>query len=418
MITLAALSTQVIVSCGSDGADEDGITGPAPIILSGVFLDSEVKGLTYQSGTNAPAQTDENGTFSYTPGENLSFSVGGVQLGTLADGAPVCTPYDFVIPENIARFLQSLDGDSDPSNGIDLTAAAIALAGQTVTSDVFENPSSTAFAADPAITGAIAAAGKTLLDTATTNTNLRNGTDSTFDVAELAGFAFILSSPPDAGLGIIMFDDLVNPGDQGSTGSNTPFDDAVAQGGSGVGEDFDWAINSVGIMTLTFSDGSTATFKKSGSSSRAITGVVSEPGLASSVITLLKPIAVSETDLSGAPITQGGTSTKSFTISDPNGTQVITFKSDGTLSATGSPEGPWSGFWTVGEVAPNVIKIIDGISSDLIPGDWLLVVLLDGNLAFGGQLYVADVTFTGLDEVTDDPNFIWEDFFFLGITPK
>ena len=94
---------------------------------------------------------------------------------------------------------------------------------------------STGFAADPAIVGAIGTAGTTLLDTATTNANLRSGTDSTFDVAELAGFAFILSSPLDAGLGIVKFDDFVNPGDQGSTGSNTPFEDAVAQGGSGIG---------------------------------------------------------------------------------------------------------------------------------------------------------------------------------------
>jgi len=257
-----------------------------------------------------------------------------------------------------------------------------------------------------------------LLDTAITNPNLRNGTDSTFDVAELAGFAFVLNSPPDPGLGIVKFDELANLGDQGSTGSSTAFEDAVTQGGTGEGEDFDWVINSAGVMTLTFEDGSIETVTKSGSSSRTITGVVSEAGSPLSVVTLLKPIAISETDLSGAAITPGGISTKSFTVSDANGTEVLTFKSDGTLTAAGSLEGPWSGFWSVGELAPNVIKVIDGNSPDLVPGEWTLVVLLDGNLTFGGQLFIANITFTGFDGVTNDPNFIWEEFGFLGISPN
>ncbi len=415
-LTFAALLTQGFISCSSDDGDTG--TAPGPGVSTGIFLDCEVEGLTYQSGNNPPAQTDENGVFTYTSGETLSFSVGGVQLGTLTDGAPVCTPFDFVIPENIARFLQSLDADGDPSNGIDLRAASDALAGTNVTSNVFENPSSTGFAADPAITGALAVTGDTLLDTATTNTNLRNGTDTTFDVAELAGFAFVLSDPLDAGLGVVKFNDLVNPGDQGSSGSSTPFDETVAQGGLGIGEDFIWVINSNGGLDLTFEDGSTTSIKKSGSSSRAITGVETEPGAAPVVLTLLKALPVTETDMSGAPITVSGTSTKPFTITDPNGTETIVFKADGTLTASGSASGPWSGFWTVGEVAPNVIKVIDGTSPDQVPGDWSLVVFLDGSPSLGGQLFVADVTFNGLEAGTDNPNFTWEEFLFLAISPN
>ncbi len=412
----AAILTQGFISCSSN--DGDGGTTPGTVTATGVFLDCEVEGLTYQSGNNPPAQTDENGTFTYTPGETLSFSVGGVQLGTLVDGAPVCTPFDFVIPENIARFLQSLDADGDPSNGIDLGAASTLLAGTNVNSDVFENPSSTGFAADTAITGALATTGDTLLDTATTNPNLRDGTDSTFDVAELAGFAFVLSDPLAAGLGIVKFNDLVNAGDQGSSGSSTAFDETVAQGGIGVGEDFNWVINSNGGLDLTFEDGTTTSIKKSGSSSRAITGVEAEPGSAPVVLTLLKALPVTETDMSGAPITVSGTSTKSFTITDPNGTETIVFKADGTLTASGSAAGPWSGFWTVSEVAPNVIKVIDGASPTQVPGEWSLVVFLDGSPAAGGQLFVSDVTFNGFDPGTTDPNFTWEEFLFLAISPN
>lgn len=415
-LALAALLIQGLVSCGSD--DGDTIADPGPGVSTGIFLDCEVEGLTYQSGNNPPAQTDENGTFTYTPGQPLSFSVGGVQLGTLDDGAPICTPYDFIIPENIARFLQSLDADGDPSNGIDLVAASNALAGANVSSDVFENPSSTGFATDTAIIGALELTGDTLLDTATTNANLRDGTDSTFDVAELAGFAFAISDVREAGLGIIKFESLVNPGDQGSSGSDIPFVESVAQGGSGVGEDFNWIINSTGVMILTFEDGSSVSVKKSGSSSRSITGVVTEPGSSPFVITLLKPLPVTETGMSGAPITQGGTSTKSFNITSSGETQTLLFKSDGTLTASGGGEGPWSGFWTVGEIAPNVIKVIDGSSPTQVPNLWSLVIFLDGSPAQGGELFVADVTFNGFEPGTTDPIFIWEEFLFISISPN
>ncbi len=415
-VALAALVAQGFVSCSSD--DTDGTTDPGPSTLTGVFLDCEVQGLTFQSGTNTPGVTDENGTFTYTPGQTLSFSVGGVQLGTLDDGASVCTPFDFVIPENIARFLQSIDGDGDPTNGIDVSAAATALAGANVSSSVFENPSAAGFAADTAITGALATTGDVLLDTGITNPNLRNGTDSTFDTAELAGRAFVLSSPLDAGLGIVKFDDLVNPGDQGSTGSDTPFDETIAQGGSGVDEEFTWNINSAGVLTLTFTDGSTVSVKKSGSSSRAISGIVTEQGIAPEVITLLKPFPVTETDICGAPVSQNGVSTKSFTISSPGNTETITFKADGTLTGVGSIDGPWSGFWTVNELAPNVIKVIDAIAPDAVPADWSLVVLLDGSFTTGGQLFVADVTLNGFGPGVDEFDFTWQEFLFLTLAPN
>lgn len=407
---MSAILVQSVVTCSSDSADE-GINDPGKTTLTGVFLDAEVEGLTYQSGNNPPGTTDENGTFEYTPGQELSFSVGGVQLGTLADGAAVCTPYDFVVPGNIARFLQSLDGDGDPSNGIDLTAAAAALAGETVTSDVFENTSSTGFAADPAITGALATAGETLLDTATTNANLRDGTDSTFSPAELAGFAFILVDPSQVGFGIVIFDELANSGDQGSTGSDVAYDVATVQGGDGIAEDFTWTINSTGKLILTFESGELVEVKKVGVSSRAISVEVTEAGAAPAILTLLKPLPVTETSMCGAPITQGGTSTRVFTVTDPNGSEQVTFKSDGTVV------GPdWAGFWTVGDIAPNVIKIVDGNNPNLVPNTWSLVVFLSGSPDTGGDLFTAEVTFNGYEVGTDYPNLVWDDFSFVSIS--
>lgn len=412
---LATLLTLFVVGC-SDDSEEEGITNPEPTISVGFFLDSEVKGLTYQSGDNPAGTTDENGTFEYTPGQPLTFSIGGVELGTLADGASICTPNDFIIPENIARFIQSLDADGDPSNGIDLTGAAAALANVTVSSDVFENTSSTGFENDAAIIGAIATVGTTLLDTATANANLADGTDNTFDPLELAGFAFVLIDPDGFGLGIIKFDELANPGDMGSTGFDIPQDETTVAGGTGTGEDFIWLIDANGVMTLTFDDGEAVTVNRSGGSSRSISVTVIENNSVNP-ITLLRPVAVTETDICGASITVDGVSTKGYFVIEDSESAQITFKSDGTFSGTDSTES-FSGFWSVGNLAPNILVIINGNDSNLVPNEWTLIGILSGDLASSAELLFMHVTFTGNDSTDNSPNFIWDEFTIGTITPN
>ncbi len=401
-VTAVAVLTLGLISCSDD---DESVTNPEISTLLGVFLDAEVEGLTYQSGETPPAVTDVNGRFAYTPGQPLSFSVGGGQLGTLADGAAVCTPNDFIVPENIARFLQSLDGDNDPSNGINVTAASAALAGQTVSSNVFENPSSTGFETDPAIVGAIATAGTTLLDTATVNANLRDGTDNTFDPAELAGLTFIIADPLEEGFGFISFDRLLNSSDSGSTGSLMSFSETIDQGGLGIEDDFAWDINTAGVMTLTFPGEDIVTITRSGGSSRAISISLIELGVAPRPITILKLLPLTETDLSGASITQGGTSSRTHTINSTDDSEQITFTSDGTMSATGSSEGPWGGTWSA---EANFLTIIDG-------NEWSFVVLLDGSLTEGGSLLVGDVLFNGFAQ-NGEPNLVWQSFIFISIT--
>lgn len=96
---------------------------------TGVFIDSPVSGLTYAAGDTA-ARTDEQGRFKYDSGQTLSFSVGGLVLGSAA-GAEVITPVDLVEGAdagdvaviNISRLLQSLDSDGNLNNGIQITEA-------------------------------------------------------------------------------------------------------------------------------------------------------------------------------------------------------------------------------------------------------------------------------------------------------
>lgn len=126
--------------------------GPSP--SSGRFIDHPVAGLHYSTLTHS-GETNRNGEFSYLPGEIVRFSVGDIIIGE-ATGSAILSPFDLAgivppqtsgdirraanlasrskqatsleIAANIAIFLQSLDEDGDPSNGITIPDAMHSLA--------------------------------------------------------------------------------------------------------------------------------------------------------------------------------------------------------------------------------------------------------------------------------------------------
>ncbi len=118
--------------------------------MYGTFVDSPTEGLEYVTDTLAGV-TDVDGTFEYREGETITFYFGGTELGQ-TPALPLLTPIDLVPgavdetdPEvtNIARFLQTLDEDQNPDNGITLTDSAAAIAAEfnidfTVHPDDFE----------------------------------------------------------------------------------------------------------------------------------------------------------------------------------------------------------------------------------------------------------------------------------------
>ncbi len=99
--------------------------GDSEPVSQGSFVDSPVAGLAY----NTPSRkgiTDSDGKFSYLDGEMISFSIGDIYLGR-TPAKPVITPLDLVggakdetnaSVTNICRFLQTLDDDGNPDNGI------------------------------------------------------------------------------------------------------------------------------------------------------------------------------------------------------------------------------------------------------------------------------------------------------------
>lgn len=121
---LIAISLFGLSACGGGSG---GSTTPAPVILSGVFKDSNVTGLSYVSGAQKGI-TDLKGKFAYEDGKDVAFSIGKVELGS-AVGQAVMTPLDLVANGQVAttevvnrvRFLMMLDKDNTPSNGIEIS---------------------------------------------------------------------------------------------------------------------------------------------------------------------------------------------------------------------------------------------------------------------------------------------------------
>jgi len=130
LLVVLLFGVTAITACSSGststttGVDDSG----SSTVLTGVFLDSPVGGLNYQTPTMR-GLTDENGTFLYHEGETVTFMIGDVMLGS-APGSHIMTPIDLVpgaVDEtdptvtNICRLLQSLDQDGNLGNGIMIT---------------------------------------------------------------------------------------------------------------------------------------------------------------------------------------------------------------------------------------------------------------------------------------------------------
>lgn len=129
---LMALAMMVFASGCNDGEDgedgqdgQDGVCKPSPRAKWGVFLDSAVEGLAYLSGEQA-GFTDKDGKFCYDEGESVTFKIGDIVLGTVLakstmtplDLVPDAQSYKDTTVTNILRFLQTLDDDKNPNNGI------------------------------------------------------------------------------------------------------------------------------------------------------------------------------------------------------------------------------------------------------------------------------------------------------------
>lgn len=112
--------------------DEETTPAPSVTVYEGKFLDAAVEGLSYAS-MEITGQTDSMGKFEYVANNNVTFSIGGITIGETL-GKETIIPLDLVengdvnnqTVRNIASFLQSLDEDSDATNGIKITSEVAA----------------------------------------------------------------------------------------------------------------------------------------------------------------------------------------------------------------------------------------------------------------------------------------------------
>lgn len=103
---------------------------PTPVAVTGRFVDSAVEGLRYRTQTQQ-GTTNSDGEFLYIAGEEITFSIGDIDLPTISATSLITplevfntTDFSNTSVANLARLLQSLDVDDDPSNGITIADQA------------------------------------------------------------------------------------------------------------------------------------------------------------------------------------------------------------------------------------------------------------------------------------------------------
>ncbi len=129
-----------LLACFGGGSGPEPVQGNPPPPETGRLVNSPVDGVDYETPSRSGI-TNGQGEFQYLPSESVTFSIGGIQLGS-APGAPIITPVELTgssdddgptdqAATNLLVFLQSIDVDGDHSNGIsvsdDTRAAAAGL---------------------------------------------------------------------------------------------------------------------------------------------------------------------------------------------------------------------------------------------------------------------------------------------------
>lgn len=139
----ALLACLGLSACGGAVSNLGNVTpgGQGPTTGKGLFRDSNVAGLEYRSGeTTGVTPFEDNltltGEFTYETDAGITFFLGGVTLGTTA-GQALLTPVHLIANgsntsntqvQNIARFLQMLDNNGNPDDGIVISEAVRTVA--------------------------------------------------------------------------------------------------------------------------------------------------------------------------------------------------------------------------------------------------------------------------------------------------
>jgi beta-glucanase (GH16 family) len=122
------ISAIALASCGGGDGQQSIPATPTPV-MTGVLLDAAVEGVSWDTTSNLSGITNTAGEFEYRVTDMVTFSIGDIILGTVS-GADVITPVELTgsadptvqAALNQLIFLQSIDVDVDPTNGITISA--------------------------------------------------------------------------------------------------------------------------------------------------------------------------------------------------------------------------------------------------------------------------------------------------------
>ena len=108
-----SLPAFVLIGCGGGGSSTEG---------TAFYVDAAVEGVTVTCGDKV-SLTDTTGAFTYVEGQVCSFTIGDVVLRQTSGMTEGSVVFEDNLP--VAQFLQSLDRDNNPSNGISVSAEVI-----------------------------------------------------------------------------------------------------------------------------------------------------------------------------------------------------------------------------------------------------------------------------------------------------
>ncbi|MGJ8687720.1 MAG: thrombospondin type 3 repeat-containing protein, partial [Spongiibacteraceae bacterium] len=130
-----AVSTLSLVLLACSGGSSGG--GAPAGSKTGQFVDAPITDIAYRVNNGVETfYTGPNGEFSYSHGDQLTFYIGSLVVGS-APGAPFITPLTLaqsagisaadqqLFTVNLSRFLMTIDDDGDPSNGLVLARFAL-----------------------------------------------------------------------------------------------------------------------------------------------------------------------------------------------------------------------------------------------------------------------------------------------------
>lgn len=134
--TVQVIAVYTITATNAGGSATFGLNvtvNAPPTVGTGIFR-TRVQGMSYVSGSQS-GTIGADGKFTYQVGQQITFMVGNTTIGTATPG-PLLFPVDLVpggtgtnrAVLNIDRFLQALDHDANPTNGILIDAAVLTLA--------------------------------------------------------------------------------------------------------------------------------------------------------------------------------------------------------------------------------------------------------------------------------------------------